>query len=73
MGLRRFALFPLVFLTFSTVVLAQKADVSFVIGGAFVSEDHVAPGVTCTIPCPLAFMKGQEPSAWQTSNWHHFI
>jgi hypothetical protein len=55
MGLRRFALFPLVFLTFSTVVLAQKADVSFVIGGAFVSEDHVAPGVTCTIQCPLAF------------------
>jgi len=26
-----------------------------VAGGALVSEDHVAPGVTCTIPCPLAF------------------
>jgi hypothetical protein len=26
-----------------------------VVGGAFVSEDHVARGVNCTITCPLAF------------------
>ena len=55
MFLRRFAILPFVLLTFSTMGLAQKADVSFVAGGAFVSEDHVPPGVTCTIPCPLAF------------------
>ncbi|MBZ5507610.1 MAG: hypothetical protein LAO78_19285 [Acidobacteriia bacterium] len=55
MGLRRFAILLLVVAAFSTLSQAQKADVSFVAGGAFVSEDHVAPGVTCTIPCPLAF------------------
>jgi len=55
MGLRRFAILLLVLSVFSTLSQAQKADVSFVVGGAFVSEDHVAPGVTCTIPCPLAF------------------
>jgi len=55
MCLRRFAILPFVLLTFSTMGLAQKADVSFVAGGAFVSEDHVPPGVICTIPCPLAF------------------
>jgi hypothetical protein len=55
MFLRRFAITLFLFTTFSTLCLAQKADVSFVVGGAFVSEDHVAPGVTCTIPCPLAF------------------
>ena len=55
MFLRRFAITLFLFTTFSTFCLAQKADVSFVAGGAFVSEDHVAPGVTCTIPCPLAF------------------
>src|SRR5882724_10961570 len=54
MGLRRFAIL-LVLPAFSTLSLAQKADVSFVAGGAFISEEHVAPGVTCTIPCPLAF------------------
>lgn len=55
MFLRRFAITLFLFTTFSTLCLAQKADVSFVVGGAFVSEDHVAPGVNCTIPCPLAF------------------
>ena len=55
MFLRRFAITLFLFTTFSTLCLAQKADVSFVVGGAFVSEEHVAPGVTCTIPCPLAF------------------
>lgn len=55
MFLRRFAITLFLFTTFSTLCLAQKADVSFVAGGAFVSEDHVAPGVTCTISCPLAF------------------
>ena len=55
MFLRRFAITLFLVTTFSTLSLAQKADVSFVAGGAFVSEDHVAPGVTCTIPCPLAF------------------
>jgi hypothetical protein len=55
MGLRRFAILLLVLSVFSTLSQAQKADVSVVVGGAFVSEDHVAPGVTCTIPCPLAF------------------
>jgi hypothetical protein len=54
MGLRRFAIL-LVLTALSTFSLAQKADVSFVAGGAFISEEHVAPGVTCTIPCPLAF------------------
>jgi len=54
MGLRRFAIL-LVLPALSTLSLAQKADVSFVAGGAFISEEHVAPGVTCTIPCPLAF------------------
>jgi len=51
----RFSTLLLVIAAFSTLSLAQKADVSFVAGGALVSEDHVAPGVTCTIPCPLAF------------------
>ena len=55
MFLRRFAITLFLFTTFSTLCLAQKADVSFVAGGAFVSEDHVAPGVTCTITCPLGF------------------
>src|SRR6476660_5070074 len=55
MGLRRFAILLLVLSVFSTLSSAQKADVSFVVGGAFVSEDHVAPGVTCTVTCPLAF------------------
>jgi hypothetical protein len=55
MGLRRFALFPLVFLTFSTVVLAQKADASFVVGAAFSTQDNSGVGITCTIPCPPAF------------------
>ena len=55
MFLRRFAIILFLSTPFSTLCLAQKADVSFVAGGAFVSEDHVAPGVTCTIPCPLAF------------------
>jgi hypothetical protein len=55
MCLRRFAILPFVLLTFSTMGLAQKADVSFVAGGAFVSEDDVPAGVTCTIPCPLSF------------------
>jgi len=55
MFLRRFAITLFLFTTFSTLCLAQKADVSFVVGGAFVSEDHVPPGVTCTVSCPLAF------------------
>jgi hypothetical protein len=55
MFLRRFAITLFLATTFSTLSLAQKADVSFVAGGAFVSEDHVATGVQCTIPCPLAF------------------
>jgi hypothetical protein len=55
MLVRRFSTLLLVVAVFSTFSSAQKADVSFVVGGAFVSEDHVAPGVTCTIPCPLAF------------------
>ncbi len=55
MFLRRFAITLFLFTTFSTLCLAQKADVSFVAGGAFVSEDHVAPGVQCTVSCPLAF------------------
>ena len=55
MGLRRFAILPFVLLTFTTVGLAQKADVSFVVGGAFVSQTSVPPGITCTIPCPLDF------------------
>jgi hypothetical protein len=55
MCLRRFAILSFVLLTFSTLCLAQKADVSFVAGGSFVSEDHVPPGVTCTVTCPLAF------------------
>jgi hypothetical protein len=57
MFLRRFAILPFVLLTFSTVGLAQKADVSFVAGGAFVSESRVPSGiaVTCTITCPTAF------------------
>jgi len=55
MFLRRFAITLFFFTTFSTLCLAQKADVSFVVGGAFVSEDHVPPGVTCTVTCPLAF------------------
>lgn len=55
MFVRRFSTLLLVVAVFSTLSSAQKADVSFVAGGAFVSEEHVAPGVTCTIPCPLAF------------------
>ena len=55
MVLRRFALFLLVFLTFSTVALAQKADVSFVVGGAFASDASVPPGSICPIPCPTPF------------------
>jgi len=55
MCLRRFAILPFVLLTFSTVGLAQKTDVSFVVGGAFVSQTSVPPGITCTIPCPLDF------------------
>jgi hypothetical protein len=55
MFLRRFAITLFLFTTFSTLCLAQKADVSFVVGGAFVSEDHVPRGVTCTVTCPLAF------------------
>lgn len=51
----RFSTLLLVVAVFSTLSSAQKADVSFVVGGAFVSEDHVPPGVSCTIPCPLAF------------------
>jgi hypothetical protein len=56
MCLRRFAILLFVLLTFSTVGLAQQADVSFVAGGAFVSESRVPPGIgTCTIPCPTDF------------------
>jgi hypothetical protein len=56
MCLRRFAILPFVLLTFSTVGLAQKTDVSFVAGGAFVSESRVPTGIaTCTIPCPTDF------------------
>ena len=39
----------------STFATAQKADVSFVAGGAFVSESSAPSGITCTSPCPLAF------------------
>jgi hypothetical protein len=55
MLVRRFSTLLLVVAVSSTLSSAQKADVSFVVGGAFVSEDHVAPGVNCTITCPLAF------------------
>lgn len=55
MFVRRFSTLLLVVAVFSTLSSAQKADVSFVVGGAFVSEEHVATGVNCTIPCPLAF------------------
>ena len=55
MFVRRFSTLLLVVAAFSTLSSAQKTDLSFVVGGAFVSEDHVAPRVTCTIPCPLAF------------------
>ena len=50
MGLRRFAILPLVLLAFSTMGLAQKADVSFVAGGAFVSQtplhNTLSPGLS---------------------------
>ena len=56
MGLRRFALFLLVFLTFSTLSPAQKADVSFVVGGAFASDAKLPSGIVCiTAPCPTTF------------------
>ena len=55
MFVRRFSMLLLVVTVFSTLSSAQKADVSFVVGGAFVSEEHVPTGVTCTISCPLAF------------------
>ena len=61
MGLRRFAILLLVVAAFSTLSQAQKADVSFVVGGAFASEDN-SVAITCTIPCPPTF---------QLSNDHH--
>jgi hypothetical protein len=61
MGLRRFAILPLLLLAFSTMGLAQKADVSFVAGGAFVSQTPVPSGITCTIPCPLDFHFKTDP------------
>jgi hypothetical protein len=54
MGLRRFAIL-LVLLAFSTLSQAQRADASFVVGGAFATEDNSRVGITCTIPCPPAF------------------
>lgn len=51
----RFSTLLLVVAIFSTFSSAQKADVSFVAGGAFVSQTSVPPGITCTIPCPLDF------------------
>ncbi len=82
MGLRRFAILLLYYQHFQRLALAQKADVSFVAGGAFVSEDHVRPECNALFPVlwPLisrptrmCSMKGQGPSAWQISNWHRFI
>jgi hypothetical protein len=61
MFVRRFSLLLLVVAAFSTLSSAQKADVSFVVGGAFASKDN-SVAITCTIPCPPSF---------QFSNNHH--
>ena len=55
MGLRRFAILLLVLFAFSTLSQAQRADASFVVGGAFASEDNSGVAITCTIPCPPTF------------------
>jgi hypothetical protein len=46
--------FALLFmLAVSTVALAQKADVAFVVGGSFVSDSNVVFAVPCLVPpCP---------------------
>jgi hypothetical protein len=64
MGLRRFAILLLVLPAFSILSHAQRADVSFVVGGAFASEDKSGVAITCTIPCPPAF---------HFSNDHHLF
>lgn len=61
MCLRRFAIL-LVLLAFSTLSQAQRADASFVVGGAFATQDNSGIGITCIIPCPPSF---------QFSNNHH--
>jgi hypothetical protein len=55
MFVRRFSLLLLAVAGFSTLSPAQKADASFVVGGAFASEDNSGIAITCTIPCPPAF------------------
>lgn len=62
MCLRRFAILLLVLLAFSTLSQGQKADASFVVGGAFATQDNSRVGITCTIPCPPTF---------HFSNGHH--
>ena len=52
MALRRFAILLLVLSAFSTLSRAQKADASFVAGGAFTTKDDGGVAITCTIPCP---------------------
>src|SRR5260370_23909969 len=51
---KRLTAFALLFmLAVSTVALAQKADVAFVVGGSFVSDSNVVFAVPCLVPpCP---------------------
>lgn len=54
---RRFAVLFSLLVTFSTIALAQKADVAFVAGESFISDTPSPTGIACVVPCPLTSIK----------------